>query len=104
MPSIEEKITRYLKDLSPSILALEGTGSIDIDCSACTGGPNEPDCGLRIDDDRFDWIFRDPVTILSSLDCAGQRLGSTAFTGSATVVSPEIDKLPITVRSPFILM
>ncbi len=85
--TIEEVADMKTYQTLPEISLLSGTGSIDIDCSACTGGPNEPDCAARIDTDRPDWVFADLSPTITVVACE-TAMGSTALVGAATVVSP----------------
>lgn len=54
MPSIEEKITKYIEGLSPSILSLEDTGTIEI----LEMIPGSYNLNFHIRVDQKDFIFR----------------------------------------------
>ncbi|MHC5110445.1 MAG: matrixin family metalloprotease [Planctomycetota bacterium] len=61
-----------------------GTGEGTLDCSACTGGPNEPDCAVRVDEDREDWVFADETGIAAT-SCLIAAGGGLLIAGSVDV-------------------
>ncbi|MGB0715479.1 MAG: matrixin family metalloprotease [Phycisphaerae bacterium] len=62
-----------------------GTGSATLDCAGCNGLPNEPSCGVRIDEDRGDWVFNGAGTTITVPSCSISAGGSLLLIGSVTV-------------------
>lgn len=63
---------------------VDGQSGFDLDCSSCTGLPNADGCGVRIDEDRDDWVFRNQNPI-SAPSCESNAGGSVLIFGSVTV-------------------
>jgi len=60
-----------------------GTGTLSIGCTQCAGGNNEPDCGVRIDDTRNDFIFAGQGNAITAVNCGdwGGRIGAACRFG-----------------------
>ncbi|MGB0715778.1 MAG: hypothetical protein ACPGXK_07865 [Phycisphaerae bacterium] len=71
-------------------VATMGTGIATLDCGPCTGAPNVPGCGVRIDEGRADWIF-DGLNAISAPNCDIAAGGSLLIAGSTSAApgSPE---------------
>ncbi len=83
---IENVTDLALYQATIAITPLSGTGTLTVDCSACTGGENEPACGVRIDTSRPDYVF-DGLTDLAAVSCDVSALGALALDGGATVTA-----------------
>jgi hypothetical protein len=55
------------------IARITGSGQLTIDCTGC---PEEPTCGVRIDTDRPDYVFYDRA-VFALVNCLLRRIGST---------------------------
>ncbi|MFQ5462788.1 MAG: matrixin family metalloprotease [Phycisphaerae bacterium] len=67
---------------------ISGSGTLSIDCSQCTGGNNEPDCGVRINDTRGDFVFAGAGAAITAVSCNIQAGGSVLLGGSVDVTQP----------------
>ncbi|MGB0715777.1 MAG: dockerin type I domain-containing protein [Phycisphaerae bacterium] len=67
---------------------VDGEGTFSLDCDACTGEPNIEGCGVRIDEDRDDWVFSG-LSSITAPNCNGNAGGSLLIFGSAFVDSDE---------------
>ena len=61
----------------------DGIGSATLDCGPCTGAGNVPGCGVRVDEDRPDWIF-DGLTSISATSCDDSAGGALLISGSTS--------------------
>jgi len=67
-----------------SVTKLSGVGDLTIDCAACDGDPNLPGCGVRIDDNRTDYVFSG-FSDIQAVSCTASALGSVLISGSVDV-------------------
>ncbi|MHC5109234.1 MAG: hypothetical protein ACYTHJ_05090 [Planctomycetota bacterium] len=78
-----------IEDLASYQVAIQtepasGSGDVSLDCSSCTGGPNEPACATRVNESRPDYVFSDESPI-AAVSCGVSAVGGILITGGVDV-------------------
>jgi len=88
--NVEEVSGLFTYQVAVQSELLSGTGELTTNCDSCTGGPNEPGCGARINKTRSDYVFFG-MSDFTGTACGEKLVSASLFSGDGVDVSDTPD-------------